>query len=204
MGWLYPFISLWSAAFIYFYSVNSSTVREPCHRVAQDNLHKHRQKAKPTLVLKGTEPKHISDQVRGCARAVSSSLISNQGQFALAQSRALPHGYDRLEALHVPFPSQPASRGSPRGVGSLAGIQWVCLPSEEQMWTQFLQPQSFIWQRNWCLSTRQARHSLVSNQGCVHKQKQHAVSTCTRRVPFSRHLSLFSMFSLLNNKLLVV
>lgn len=102
------------------------------------------------------------------------------------------------------FPSQKTVQGSPRAVCGPSGIQWVYLPSEKHTWTLFLQPQSFIWQRNWCLSTRQAWHSLVSNQGCVHKQKQHAVSTCTHHVPFSRHLSLFSMFSLLNNKLLVV
>lgn len=182
-----------------------------------------------SLLLKGLEPKHISDQAHGCTRTLPqhpSHLRSKpiwlstesgpctrfwlhafpfhcgQQHGALVHRQGVAHGPGRGCGLthfhqrrqHMALPEMFVARRKFSG----------CIYLLKSTWTLFLQPLSFIWQRNWCLSTRQARHSLVSNQGCVHKQKQHAVSTCTHHVPFSRHLSLFSMFSLLNNKLLVV
>lgn len=101
--------------------------------------------------------------------SLSSPLIPNQGQFDLAERWIL-----RLEVLPPPFP-----RALPRGVCHAMGPHgrnsvgvFTCWKARQ---TLFLQPQSFIWQRNRCLSTRQGRHSLVSTRGWVHKQR-----TCCR------------------------
>lgn len=130
--------------------------------------------------------------------SLSTPLISNQGQFDLAERWIL-----RLEVLSPPFP-----RALPRGVCHTVGLHgrnsvgvftcWRANADTVSAATEFHLAEKRV-------LIHQARPTLPHLcSGLRHKQKQRAAGTRTRRVPFSRHLSLFSMFSTLNNKLLVV